>query len=78
MRKQLIGLPRLLRKTLRIQFSIPTVSANSEIHNAYDSNIGAAVLLTVDRIADSIQDCDRAIEINKNFVKVNYLIFQNS
>lgn len=33
--------------------------------------IGAAVLLTVDRIEDSIRDCDRAIEINKNYVKVS-------
>lgn len=27
--------------------------------------------LILDKLDESIQDCDRAIELNKNFVKVN-------
>jgi len=36
--------------------------------------IGAAVYLTIDKLDESVKDCDKAIEINKNFVKVTNIL----
>jgi hypothetical protein len=41
------------------------------------SYIGAAVYIALDKFDESIRDCDKAIEINPQFVKVSPITSNN-
>lgn len=66
MKKPLNVSLRLLKRILMIQYITPIV-----ILRYFEYIIGAAVYNTIERFDDGIRDCDKAIELNKNFVKVS-------
>jgi len=57
--------PKPLRRILRILFTIQTVN-----HAVLTCLIGAAVYNAIEDFENGIKDCDKAIEVNKDYVKV--------
>ena len=67
MKKHLKCTPKPLRKIR------PTLHSSQTVIPFADKFllIGAAVLLALDRVSEALVDCDKAIELNPDFIKVN-------